>query len=147
MEVALGQSVVPDDASLGFYFLDLTAGEARDIFDEYGPPVQATEATIDQSLVDLGLITTATVANPELWYDCDTESPPAAATVLPDAPVIVLADAETWIVEVRRFGSAWVPLVEGRAGQAMQVASPEGVSTVPWEVRTQPSPARVCEPG
>ena len=138
MLLALGTSVVPDDAVLPFGVGKLTAGQMRDLFRIYGDPFVLTHGPADRQLVRTGVLRAHT--GPARGRPCVPLTEPLrfrpSASVDGFAHREVLRSRGTVIhVEARRFGRTWIPLATVRPGQQVDFGLPGLGSSLPWEIR------------
>lgn len=132
--------VVADDVQLPLDMGVLPAGEVRSLLERYGGPIPRGG---DAALVRAGVVL-STPASGEGPVECASLShsflQPIASTGLRLWPREMNVE-----VEVRRFGTEWVPVDEARPGEFLIVRLPALDSEIPWEVRAKGS-CRVGRP-
>lgn len=131
--LTLGPDVVPDDASMSVGFFNIDAGEVRALLERYGNHVTASWETVDQQLVEIGVVSARAVPLPVAVCQ------PVAETILrtpsSDRVLVLWSDRAEWSVSVRRFGDDWITLGRAGAGQALALRLPGFGSDRPWQVR------------
>jgi hypothetical protein len=146
--LGLGTEAIPDDAPISFFGRANTRGTAdrvRALLDHYGSPYDATPATADRDLVSLQVARAHLRGVPAPEGCAPLEAPISTvglkdhgsgldSQIGGDPPLELWALTDTTI-EVRRFGSTWVPVLEVPRGRGAVVTLPALNSAVPWEVR------------
>lgn len=131
--VGLEPEVIPDDTPMQFFgtFNPRPAQDVRRLTARYGSPFSSADGSVDQQLIDLGIVWSEPAGL--ISSSCKVDDQPRQ--IAPGR--ILLWSADTYAVDIRRYGDGWVRLAEGQPGQALQVTLPELHSTVPWEVRAE----------
>jgi hypothetical protein len=130
--VELGPSVVPDKTVLPWDMGRLRAGELRAMFADYGNPLSAGRAAVDQELVEGGV---RSVPDGTRRVRCRPLTRPFTYAPAPLFSTQHLWSPRAFTVEVRRFGDHWVRVGTGRPGVALRLVLPGfGVDT-PWRIR------------
>jgi hypothetical protein len=126
----LEPSVVPPSKGLGFNMGVLTAGQYRDLFEQYGRPGDESTATVDEELVDRQIVRTFNRNRPP--GDCAVLD---GTIRLGSGRVTLWSDLPTWTVDVRRFGEDWVRVRNVSSGRALIVTLPALGATIDYLVR------------
>ncbi len=131
--LGLGPDVVPDRTTLPFAMGALPARDLRALLEKYGNPFPATLATADRQLLDMKIV--RAVANGTRSAACTPLSAPLVYTPTALTSVYLWSAANSFTVDVRRFGEQWLRLAQGRPGQALQLVLPGLNAAKPWQVR------------
>ena len=130
----IGPRAVPDDVLYTLHLGFITAGQYRELVDEYGTPFDTKVAAPDAAIVRLG--------NIEPRVQPRAPSPPCAprrtvVRVPADAVVTVRTEAQGTRVNVRRFGAQYVPVGQVPADSSATLTLPGLFSKTPWMVSVE----------
>lgn len=151
--LGLGPDVIPDSKPIRFFgFGDEAHGTAertRRLLHRYGSPFHATISTVDQELVDLH-VARAPLEGPRDHDGCPPlvaplryrgtanlrlGEPPPAERSTPEPLPLRLWSAQSFRIELRRYGDNWVRLADVPAGFEVMLSLPRLDSDTPWQIR------------
>jgi hypothetical protein len=151
--LGLGPEVIPDETRIAFFGFHNPHGSARrlrGLMDRYGSPFATTPATVDQDLVDLGVVRrsplalgpfpgceplTEPISQPGLATRGLGEPPPETLAAGPAVEPLKLWSPERFTLEVRRYGEDWVEVGDVAANHTVVLTLPAMSTEQPWEVR------------
>jgi len=151
--LGLGEDVIPGSTPIRFFDIFAPHGSAertRALMDRYGSPFDATTATADHELVDLGVVRLLS-AGGRAHPGCRALTDPVLQPGIvapglgersadervrgPASGPLQLWSSEAFTVEVRRFGDAWVHLADVPGGRNVVLTLLALSTERLWEVR------------
>ena len=131
--IDLAPGAIADDVPMTFfgYFHPQPARDVRRLLARYGSPFSPADGSVERQLIDRGIVRAqarrATVAPP-----CEP-GPPGPSAV--DSGRVGIWSPAGYRIDVRRYGTEWAHVVDGRAGRPTVLTLPSLHSAQPWEVR------------
>ena len=133
MTAVVQPPLVPDEFQYGMLLGFMTAAKLRAVADDVGHDFPSSAVDLDERLVEGRLVRLGSIDS--IPKDCDLTK--TVVDVPPGVPVVVGAPTQPVVVEVRRFGTRWIPVTSLEPGEALRGWPPSFGNTTPWQLRAR----------